>query len=447
MALAAFLPFLLVCAALGAPEPNAPKPTSHAPDPSDQVTDALLNAMKTQNYAAAFNLFDPVMQDAVPQEKLRAVWSSQVGNYGPLVSWSIVQRTTAQGRDVRVARLKFDHGDLQAMVAVNPDTHTVGGFRLQPAPSNAAPAPGPPYINPSRFHSEEISIGTAPWTLGATLTVPTDLGPVPAAILVHGSGPQDRDETIGSNKVFKDIAEGLASRGIEVLRYDKRTYVYGTKMGDSVSVDDEVIIDAEAALAALRARAEVDPNRIYVIGHSMGALLAPEIGVRSTGPIAGVALLAPPGRAPWDIVISQMKYLNAPPEDMADAQDKVNRLQAGTLGKDKLLGASQSYWKDLGSRDGIAMAKKLGKPVLILHGGRDFQVIDEDIDAWRKGLAGVPNVEIATIPNDSHLFIAGEGKPGPAEYQKPGHVDVHVIDKLAMFIAPAPAPAPPPAGK
>src|SRR5262249_49608558 len=216
-----------------------------------------------------------VMQGAVSQEKLRAVWSSQVGNFGPLVSWSIVQRTTSQGRDVRIARLKFDHGELQAMVAVNPDTHTVGGFLLKPAPSSEPPAPGPPYINPSRFHSEEISIGAAPWTLGATLTVPTDLGPVPAAILVHGSGPQDRDETIGSNKVFKDIAEGLASRGVEVLRYDKRTYTYGAKMGDSVSIDDEVIVDAEAALAALRARPEVDPNRIYVIGHSMGALLAP----------------------------------------------------------------------------------------------------------------------------------------------------------------------------
>jgi len=430
---------IFVSAATAAPDPAAPKPTSHVSDPSDQITDALLNAMKTQNYAAAFNMFDAVMQGAVSQEKLRAVWSSQVGNFGPLVSWSIVQRTTSQGRDVRIALLKFDHGELQAMVAVNPDTHTVGGFLLKPAPSNAPPAPGPPYINLSRFHSEEISIGTAPWTLGATLTVPTDLGPVPAAILVHGSGPQDRDETIGSNKVFKDIAEGLASRGIEVLRYDKRTYVYGGKMGDSVSVDDEVIVDAEAAIAVLRARPEVDPNRIYVIGHSMGALLAPEIAARSAVPVAGVALLAPPGRPPWDMVMSQMKYLNAPADEMADVQDKVDRLKAGTLGKDKLLGAPQSYWKDLGSRDGIALAKKLAKPVLILHGGRDFQVIDEDIDAWRKGLAGTPNVEIATIPNDSHLFIAGEGKPGPAEYQKPGHVDVHVIDKLAMFIGPAPA--------
>src|SRR5215475_4676027 len=157
-------------------------------------------------------------------------------------------------------------------------------------------------------------------------------------------------------------------------------------MGDSVSGDDEVDVDAVAAVAALRARPEVDPNRIYVIGHSMGALLAPEIATRASQPIAGVALLAPPGRPPWDLVISQMKYLNAPADEMADVQDKVSKLKAGTSGNEKLLGASLNYWRDLASRDGIAMAKKLGKPVLILHGGRDLQVLDEDIEVWRKGL-------------------------------------------------------------
>src|SRR5439155_1698817 len=88
----------------------------------------------------------------------------------------------------------------------------------------AADKPAPPalYVHPSDFRAVDVSVGTAPFVLGGTLTVPVGLGPFPGVVLLHGSGPQDRDETIGASKVFKDLAEGLASRGIEVLRYDKR---------------------------------------------------------------------------------------------------------------------------------------------------------------------------------------------------------------------------------
>ncbi len=426
----------LAPAAAGAATKPAPATESTpAANASDRIAQALLSAMKAQDFAGAYEMFDSNMRAAVSEEKLKAVWSAQVGTLGPLVSWTITQRTQVQGLDVRIALLKFDHGELQASVAVHPDEQNVAGFVIRPAPSSGKPMPPAPYVNPANFRSVEISVGTAPFVLGGTLTVPVGLGPFPGVVLVHGSGPQDRDETVGANKVFKDLAEGLASRGIEALRYDKRTFVYGGKVGDTISVDDEVMVDAIAAVVALRARPEIDPKHILVIGHSMGALLAPEIGLRSA-PVAGVALLAPPGRPPWDLVLSQMPYVGASPKDIAEMEQKVARLRAGTLGSERLLGAPQSYWKDLAAHDGIGMAKKLGAPVLVLRGDRDYQVIEVDVDAWRKGLAGVPNVDIVTLPGLNHLFVAGSGKPGPAEYEKPGHVDARVIDKLAAFIAP-----------
>jgi dienelactone hydrolase len=426
---------LLIAALLAPTAAWAADKASPSAATSDQTAETLLDAMKAQNYAAAYRMFDDRMQGAASEEKLRGVWEAQVGTLGPLVSYSITVRTQSQGLDVRIARLKFDHGELEATVAIHPDTQQLAGFFLKPPPSSAKPAPPASYVHPADFRAAEVSVGAAPFVLGATLTSPVGLGPYPGVVLIHGSGPQDRDETIAANKVFKDLAEGLASRGIEVLRYDKRTFVYGATLGDSVSVEDEVMTDAASAIAALRARPEIDPKRIFVIGHSMGALLAPEIATRSA-PVAGVVLLAPPGRPIGDIVLAQAKYLGTPPKEMAAMELSVARLKAGTLGTERFFGAPQSYWKDLESRDGIGMAKKLGKPILVMRGDRDFQVGAEDLAAWRKGLAGVPDVEIVTIPSLSHLFIAGEGKPGPAEYEKPSHVDAKVIDRIATFIAP-----------
>jgi alpha-beta hydrolase superfamily lysophospholipase len=402
---------------------------------SDERAEALLSNMKAKNYAAAFEMFDPTMKAAVSEEKLKAVWEMQLASLGALRSWTTVQRTQAQGKDVRVALLAFERGELQSRIVVDPQSQLISGFLLQAAPAPASPAP---YVDRSKFRAVDMAVGSEPFILGGTLTVPSMLDPVPAVVLVHGSGPQDRDETIGANKVFKDLAEGLASRGIAVLRYDKRTYQYGNKLGDSISVDDEATRDAIAAVGALRARPEVDPKRLFVIGHSMGALLAPEIALRSA-PVAGIVLLAPPGRAPWDMVLAQAQYLGTPKKDMADLEAKVSRLKAGTLGSEKLLGAPQSYWKDLASKDGIGTAKKLQRPILILRGSRDYQVTEEDVEAWRRGLAGVPKVEALTIPDLNHLFIAGTGKPGPSEYGTPGHVDAGVIDKVAAFIASAKA--------
>jgi pimeloyl-ACP methyl ester carboxylesterase len=221
-----------------------------------------------------------------------------------------------------------------------------------------------------------------------------------------------------------------------VLRYDKRTKIYAAKMGPSNTIDDEVVLDAVAAVRQLAARPEIDSKRVFVIGHSLGAQLAPEVAVRA-GQVAGVVLLAPPGRPPWDVVLAQMHVLGAPPDQIADIERKAALFRQGKGADETLLGASGSYWLDWGKRDGIGMAKKLGKPVLVLRGDRDFQVADEDLAAWRVGLEGQKGATVQTVPHLNHLFIRGEGKPSPAEYETPGHVDPSVIEMVRRFIAAA----------
>ena len=139
--------------------------------------------------------------------------------------------------------------------------------------------------------------------------MPDGAGPFPAVVLVHGSGPSDRDETVGKTKLFADLAAGLTDHGIASLRYDKRTLVYGEQLTNDLTLDDEVITDAIAAVHVLQARPDV--ARVVVVGHSLGGMLAPEIAARA-GHVAAVAMLAPPARPPLVMGRDQLRYLGAP---------------------------------------------------------------------------------------------------------------------------------------
>src|SRR4051794_36392117 len=145
----------------------------------------------------------------------------------------------------------------------------------------------------NHFTEEPVVVGSGEWALPGTLTLPTGTGPFPAVVLVHGSGPHDRDETIGPNKPFRDLAWGLATRGIAVLRYEKRTKEHGAKFvkENTYTLRSEVIDDVRAAVALLRSHRSVDPKRIFVAGHSQGAVAAPRVAELEPG-LGGVILLA-----------------------------------------------------------------------------------------------------------------------------------------------------------
>jgi fermentation-respiration switch protein FrsA (DUF1100 family) len=278
-----------------------------------------------------------------------------------------------------------------------------------------------------------LAVGHAPYRLDATLTLPDGKGPFPAVVLVHGSGPMDRDETVGKTHLFADLADGLAAHGIASLRYDKRTFAYGDVLSNDLTLEDEVLADAIDATHVLAARPEIDASRIVVVGHSLGGMLAPEIAARSGG-VAGVVLLAPPARPPLDILRDQLRYLGAPREVRESVELALTVINLGALGDDptvRVMGMPLAYWRDWESHDGVAAARALGAPVLLVQGGRDYQVTAEDFALWKKGVRGA---ELVWFPEDNHALIAGKGRPGPREYSREGHVDPRVIGRLVRFV-------------
>jgi hypothetical protein len=374
------------------------------------------------------------MKAAISADALIGAWKQASGDLGAFVSLTQTQTAEQGGLTVFIHTAKFEKGALQLTTAVDPTKSTIEGFFIKPLDlAPRTPAPKASYVTPDAYGSFEVKVGAAPFELGGTLTIPKGKGPFPAVVLVHGSGPQDRDETIRANAVFKDLAEGLSSKGVVVLRYDKRTLTYGKQyVGKDISFDEEVIDDAKAGVELLRARAEV--KHVYVVGHSLGALLAPAIAAKARGLVTGVVMLAPSSRKPWDILSQQTKYLGAPPEKVAELEAAFDELRLGGKVEGQILNVPASYWRAWADFDGPGIAKTLKLPLLVLHGTRDYQVIDEDIAGWKKGLAGVKNVEFVELPKLNHLFIAGEGAPSPKEYEVPSHVAAEVLERLVKFV-------------
>ncbi len=405
----------------------------------------LFAAIQKGDFNAATAHFNAKVKSAVPPPRLETIWTQVTSGSGKLLKWEITKRTSAGGNDTRIVYLTFEQEpNLEATCSVNQASGEISGLSFKTPGSSEPPhaaaqtVASPPYANSSAFHSEEVIVGAVPTALGGTLTIPNGKGKFPAAVLVSDSGPHDRDEKIGANRPFKDIAEGLSSRGVAVLRFDKRTFAYPDLDLKHITVDQEEIEDAVAAVNLMKHQPEVDSARVFVIGHGLGAVVAPEIATKAA-PVGGIVMLAPTARPFPQIIVDQMRYLKAAsPQEMMDVERQANELMAGKMPPGDWLGLPSSYYTDLDARDEIAIARALGRPILILHGERDYQTIDADIRKWQAGLKGT-KVRVESFPKLNHLFIAGSGPSGPKDYQIPGHVDVEVIDAIAKFIGAAPS--------
>ncbi len=352
--------------------------------------------------------------------------------------------------DLVYVTTKFANGSVDIQIAFNQDGKVVG-MHYYPAGMGAAaaqPYKTAAYADPQTFTAQEVTVGDTRSPLPGTLTMPNGSGPFPGVVLVHGSGPNDRDETIYTNKPFRDLAEGLSSQGIAVLRYDKRTKVYPEQfVGETgrFTVKEETVDDALAAIDLLRHTPGIDPKQIYLLGHSLGGLLAPRIAAQAPD-LAGVIILAGPTRPLEDLMIEQVTYLSQLDGSIsADEQAQIDELKAqaakvrdAALAADasqvNLLGAPGAYWLDLRSYDPVGTADGLSMPLFFLRGERDYQVTQADFDGWKAALENKPGVTFKQYPDLNHLFIRGAGAPNPQEYQVTSHVSELVVNDIASFI-------------
>lgn len=298
----------------------------------------------------------------------------------------------------------------------------------------------------TEFTEEDTEIGEMPWKLPATLSMPRGPGPHLAVVLVHGSGPNDRDESIGPNKPFLDLAWGLASRGVAVLRYEKRTRQYPgevTALPD-FTVMQETVEDVRHAVQTLAADTRIDSHAIFALGHSLGGYLMPRIAA-ATADLAGAVIWAGSYRPLATVMVEQIDYILTLPETTEDTRQALSAMRkqallipgtAETPGSMAApFGVPASYWRDLAQYDPGQMLQAMTMPVLILQGQADYQVTTEDFRLWQNAARGLPRVTFKQYPHLNHCFIWTEGtRATPSTYTIPGHVATGVIEDIAGWI-------------
>jgi dienelactone hydrolase len=312
---------------------------------------------------------------------------------------------------------------------------------------------------PDLYTETKITVNAGgQYPLGGLLTLPAEVSAahkIPAVVLVHGSGSTDQDESVGANKPFADLAHGLAERGTASVRYDKRTLVYGQavmeELGDNLTVYEETIDDAVSARQVLLASEYIDPQRIYVLGHSLGGMLAPIITERGT--FSGAVLLAGTLRSLPEMMDEQYHYLATIPGSGIDqdfaAKAKTEHLNYQALldgakseseiKATKIFGISAYYFKSMDDLNLKEYLLKTDRPFLILQGGSDCQVLPEtDFKQYQDLAALNSHLTCKLYPGLTHLFTPttspDNGKGTLADYGIPSKVADNVIADIADFI-------------
>lgn len=395
---------------------------------------------------------DSVLLYATPQVKaqvtaqaLGQVWTQLQAQGGKLQEtrpWKVVETS---GYHVCERVLVFERARLQLNIVLTPE-NLLAGLNFVPAPVEEEETPAASQeeeadddSDDSAFTERDFAVKHGEVELPGTVTIPTGEGERwPAVVLVHGSGPQDRDETLGPNAPFRELAQALALRGIAVVRYDKRTKVYGGRTtevsGGKLDLDTEAVEDAVEAARQVALLPEIDPTQVYVVGHSLGGTLVPRIaemaqqkGVKLAG-IVGIAALARPFEK---AVESQLAYIAE-----SQGSDRAQAQQQAAEGTQQMMAAlPASYRQALADYKPTETAARLGAfRMLFVQGGHDYQVTEEDLNLWKKALKQNPQAEFAFFPTLDHILRPQPAMAQPNDYMKPGTMSPEAIDRIAAFV-------------
>lgn len=386
--------------------------------------------------------FSPQLQEAHTKAELQGSWKEMTVNEDAEVT---LESSKQQSFDVIEAIVEQKESSMKVRMTWDEQSELVG-FHMEPMQTKRT--------LPSNVEEEVMTIGEGTdFELEGTLTLPKNLDEsIPGVILVHGSGPSDQDEAVYEYAPFRDLAYGLAEQGIAVLRYPKRSFVYPemqATFGNDLTVKEETMDDAVLAAQLLKEDNRIQTDEVFVVGHSLGGMLAPRIDQQAD--TNGMVILAGSPRSLWEIIYDQNIYFL--PKLVNDEEEKNESIQM--LEEEKRAGAALIdmtdeeaketdvftingyYLKEMDEHDVGEIALHSNKPMLLLQGEEDFQVtMEQDFTMWQELLEEKDNATFKSYPELNHFFITSQGpnKGTVEEYSIPGHVDEQVIEDIGQWI-------------
>jgi len=405
--------------------------------------DQFFETMNQGKFEEARDFMDESVKSQISLDELKLFWLRLENSLGTYQSVDGA-KSSIQGDYYQVVlTCGFSRGSQPFTFVFNKEEKLVGFFISQKPVENEYALPS--YADTSLYKEQEVKIKFAEGEMAGMFTSPKNSTNFPVVIMVHGSGPADMDESVGSNKPFKDLATGLAAQGIASIRYVKRSMIYPNTFNKAFTVKEEVLDDALTAITLAGTLPGVNKAQIYVFGHSLGGMLAPRIASLAPS-LKGIILAAAPARKFADLITEQNEYLYKASGDTSAAGkqqflesvidiDKTRLLKLGAIAPDSvILGAPASYWLDLNNHDQLATAKKLKNRVLVVQGEKDFQVSVRDFEIWKSGLAGNKNTMFKLYPDLNHLLSVQKEKGNGAQYRLPANVDINLIEDIALWI-------------
>lgn len=424
-------------------------------DSSDTATlgTYFVHLLLTGQYENARSMMNEHLQSLLPSELMPVLFNINASPYGALVNLAdIRQEQNDVHHNAILQYITSLELPLELKVRFDQDGK-VDDFFIGSA--NAGAYQKPSYDDPALYTEEEVVIGEGKTALPGTLTLPKGDGPFPAVVLVHGSGPNDRNESIGSYQMFRDLAVGLSAKGVAVLRFEKQTLEHTLKvaMNPTFTVKEESVDDALSAVKLLLADERIDAKRVFVIGHSQGGMLVPKIIEQDKNDtIAGAVIMAGPAKSLEDVLLDQNKaslqrlidsgqpeaVIEQGKQQLAAFEQQLSLLKDPEYSKSNIpqefaLGNAY-WWYDFRNYYAGEIAKKQTSPLLILQGDNDFQVTGDHLDLWKQALSARSNVDYKLYPKLNHFFIQADQPSTGEEYYLPGNVPSEVIQHISEWI-------------
>lgn len=417
----------------------------------DESTPAghFLNLLVNGSGKEAYSLLSSNFQEAITSEQLGMLWGNYEGLYGKAESITLKTDTTNNVHREVVYSVKTAAVPLSVSVRFNPAGEVDDLYLTAETPDVYQK---PAYDQPSLYTEQEVTIGSGEFALPGTLTKPAGKGPFPVVVLVHGSGPQDRDSSLYGAKPFRDIAVGLAAKGIATLRYEKVTYEHTFKVAadPKFTLKQETVDDALRAVQLLSSIPDIDAGKIVVAGHSQGGFAMPLITAADHNKqIDGTILLSAPSSSFTDVAVLQQEELvnrikqlggdTAPYEQQAAVWKQIAAMVNDPMySADKLpqnFPVSPAYWwYEQRNYVPVELAKQQQGPLLILQGENDWQVPLSQFEGWKKGLTARTDVEYHSYPGVNHLLAKVDTLSTGEDYAAPSNVSETIINDMASWV-------------